>query len=150
MKTRSILLVLLFTMNCIFLACNNEAKSEVNTTETQATKKDLPVMSFKEEKHNFGEIIQGEKVSYSFIFKNVGGSDLLISSASGSCGCTVPTFPKEPVKAGQEAKIDVVFDSDGKSGLVEKTVTLVSNCDPSNTLLTINANIIVPDKTMSE
>lgn len=140
--------VLIFTMSYIFSACNNEAKSEGVQAEVKT--EGLPVMLFKDEKHNFGDIVQGEKVSYSFIFKNTGASDLLISSASGSCGCTVPTFPKEPVKAGQEGKIDVVFDSDGKSGLVEKTVTLVSNCDPSNTLLTINANIIVPDKTVSE
>lgn len=143
-------IVVVFIMFCVLSACNSEVKSEETTTEIQAKEKGLPVMSFKEEKHNFGDIVQGEKVSYSFIFKNTGASDLLISSASGSCGCTVPTFPKEPIKAGQEGKIDVVFDSDGKSGLVEKTITLVSNCDPSNKILTINSNIIVPDKTVNE
>ena len=132
-------------MSFIFTACNNEAKSEGNTAATKVKSENLPVMLFKEEIHNFGTIIQGEKVSYSFVFKNTGNSDLLISSATGSCGCTVPTFPKEPVKAGEEAKIDVVFDSDGKSGLVEKTVTLVSNCNPSSKVLTIHSNIITPE-----
>lgn len=148
MKMRSILFMLMFTMSCTFSACNSEAENEDTQTDTNST--GLPEMLFIEETHDFGTITQGEKVSYSFVFKNIGGTDLVISSANGSCGCTVPTFPKEPVKAGQEGKIDVVFDSDGKSGMVEKTITLVSNCDPSNTLLTINANIIVPDKTMSE
>lgn len=146
LKTPSIFILITYgsILSCVFIACNNEVKSE--GAQTEVNTEELPVMLFNEEKHNFGEIIQGEKVSYSFVFKNVGGSDLVISSASGSCGCTVPTFPKEPVKAGQEAKIDVVFDSDGKSGLVEKTVTLISNCNPSNKILTINANIIVPEE----
>jgi len=103
-------------------------------------------MVFKDDKHDFGKIMQGEKVAYSFVFKNSGGSDLVISSAQGSCGCTVPTYPKELVKPGQEGKIDVVFNSEGKSGLVEKTVTLVTNCNPSTKILTISATVIVPEE----
>lgn len=104
-----------------------------------------PEMVFNELKHDFGKITQGEKVSYSFIFKNTGGSDLVIASALGSCGCTIPSFPKGAIKPGQESKIDVLFDSEGKSGLVEKTVTLVTNCNPSTKLLTISSTIIVPE-----
>jgi hypothetical protein len=104
-----------------------------------------PVIVFPEEKHDFGKIMQGEKVSYSFVFKNAGGSDLVISSAQGSCGCTVPHYPEEPIKPGTEGKVDVVFNSDGKSGMVQKTVTLVTNCNPSTKMLTIHANVIVPE-----
>ena len=140
------------------VACNHEEKqvSEakistdlINVPATAsgiaAEKGSAPVMTFTEEKYDFGKITQGEKVSHSFVFRNTGGSDIVISSAQGSCGCTVPTFPKEPIKAGQEAKVDVVFDSDGKSGLVEKTITLVTNCNPSSKMLTINSTIIVPE-----
>ncbi len=105
-----------------------------------------PEMIFNELLHDFGKITQGEKVSYSFIFKNTGGSDLIISSAQGSCGCTVPSYPKEPIKPGQESKVDVVFSSEGKSGLVQKTVTLVTNCNPSTKILTISSTIIVPEE----
>jgi hypothetical protein len=105
-----------------------------------------PEMIFNELLHDFGKITQGEKVSYSFIFKNTGGSDLVISSAQGSCGCTVPSYPKEPIKPGQESKVDVVFSSEGKSGLVQKTVTLVTNCNPSTKILTISSTIIVPEE----
>jgi hypothetical protein len=104
-----------------------------------------PVITFKEEKHDFGKIMQGEKVTYSFVFKNTGGSDLVISSAQGSCGCTVPSFPKEPIKAGAEGKVDVAFNSEGKSGVVQKTVTLVTNCNPSTKILTIESTIEVPE-----
>ncbi len=140
-----------------FTACNHNGKKDDSTISTDvinvpstasgkvATPGSAPVITFNELKHDFGRITQGEKVSYSFVFKNTGGSDLVISSAQGSCGCTVPTYPKEPVKPGQEAKIDVVFNSEGKSGLVEKTVTLVTNCNPSTKILTINATINVPE-----
>ena len=140
-------------------ACNHEAKKgaddkiSTDVIDVPATASGIhaesgsaPVITFKEEKHDFGKITQGEKVSYSFIFKNTGGSDVVISSAQGSCGCTIPTYPKGPVKAGQESKIDVVFDSDGKSGLVEKTITLVTNCNPSTKILTITSSIFVPEE----
>lgn len=141
------------------MACNQDSKKTeetkistdvINVPATASGKPaeagSAPAMTFNEAKHDFGKIIQGEKVSYSFIFKNTGGSDLIISSAQGSCGCTVPTYPKEPVKPGQEAKIDIVFDSTGKSGLVEKTVTLTTNCNPSTQILTISSSVIVPEE----
>jgi hypothetical protein len=100
---------------------------------------------FNEETHDFGRITQGEKVSYAFVFRNSGGSDLIISSAQGSCGCTVPSYPKKAIKPGETSQVDVVFDSEGKSGLVKKTVTLVTNCNPSTRVLTIMATVIVPE-----
>ena len=156
MKTISNLIIA--SLLIMTAACRQEEKKEesskistdvINVPATasgiSAQPGSAPVMAFVEEKYDFGKITQGEKVSHSFVFKNTGGSDIVISSAQGSCGCTVPTFPKEPIKAGQEAKIDVVFDSDGKSGLVEKTITLVTNCNPSTKILTINSTIIVPE-----
>lgn len=140
-------------------ACTNETKKEgqekistdvidvpATASETQAQPGSAPVLFLSEDSHDFGRITQGEKVSYAFIFKNTGASALVISSAQGSCGCTVPTYPKGPVKPGEEAKIDVVFDSEGKSGLVQKTVTLTTNCNPSSKILTISATINVPEK----
>lgn len=105
-----------------------------------------PTMIFTEEKHDFGRITQGEKVSYSFPFRNTGGTDLVISSAQGSCGCTVPSYPHTAIKPGETSKIDVVFNSEGKSGLQQKTVTLVTNCNPSTKVLTIVSTIIVPEE----
>ncbi|MES2394714.1 MAG: DUF1573 domain-containing protein [Bacteroidota bacterium] len=159
MKTNSIVNFIMAALLIITAACNQEAKKEsetdistdvINVPSTASgvpvEAGSAPVITFSEEKHDFGNVTQGEKVSYSFIFKNTGGSDIVISSAQGSCGCTVPTYSKQPVKAGQEGKIDVVFDSEGKSGLVEKTITLVTNCNPSTKTLTISASIIVPEE----
>lgn len=97
----------------------------------------LPKFAFEKDTHDFGSIEQGEKVAYSFKFKNSGKSDLIISNAHGSCGCTVPNWPKQPVKPGDEATIDVTFDSAGKSGKQTKTVTLIANTIPNTTVLTI-------------
>lgn len=138
----------------LFSACNsknNEVKgistNDVNNTASIDGSKSgsLPEIVFEEEEHDFGRITQGEKVSYGFKFKNTGKSNLIIASAAGSCGCTVPEYPKEPILPGQEGKINVVFSSEGKSGIQEKTITIVTNCEPSTKVIKIKTNIIVPE-----
>ncbi|MCF8257440.1 MAG: DUF1573 domain-containing protein [Flavobacteriales bacterium] len=104
-----------------------------------------PVMTFEKDVHDFGTIIQGEKVSYSFKFTNTGGSDLLITDAKGSCGCTVPEWPKTPIKPGETGNIDVVFDSTGKNGQQNKKVTITANTVPGAMVLAINGTIEVPE-----
>jgi hypothetical protein len=135
-------------------ACDNKSKdrNEISTKDVTNNassegnlKGDLPEMKFEEEEHDFGRITQGEKVSYAFKFKNIGKSNLIIASAAGSCGCTVPEFPREPILPGQESKVNVVFSSEGKSGLQEKTITVVTNCEPSTRIIKIKTNIIVPE-----
>ncbi len=106
---------------------------------------ELPNIKFETEEHDFGTIQQGEKVQYAFKFKNIGKVDLIISSAQGSCGCTVPQYPKQPLKPGTEATIDVTFDSAGKQGKQNKTVTLVTNCIPSTKVLTIMGDVNAPN-----
>ncbi len=75
----------------------------------------------------FDTIVQGDKVEHNFRIKNVGNKNLLIARALPSCGCTVPEFPKEPVKPGETATIHVTFNSEGKLNEQSKTVTLVCN-----------------------
>ena len=110
----------------------------------------MPIMDFDEESFDFGNISQGEKVEHSFSFTNTGDADLIISSAIGSCGCTIPSYPKEPVKPGQSAEIQVVFDSNGKHGAQHKRVTIVANTVPNKTLIAIMANVLVPEKSENE
>lgn len=98
-------------------------------------------IKFNEMEHDFGKIKAGDKVKYSFKFKNSGKEPLIINSAKGSCGCTVPNYPKEPVAPGAEGVIDVEFNSAGKSGAQTKTVTLNANTDPNPTRLTIKAEV---------
>lgn len=100
-----------------------------------------PVMTFEKKEHDFGVIAADSKVTYTFNFKNTGESDLLISNAVGSCGCTVPEFPKEPIKPGESGKMKVSFNSEGKNGNQQKTVTVSANTQSGKEIVTIKASI---------
>lgn len=136
----------------VFFSCGNEEKKTVSadvvanpaTAEAPADSDNLPKFQWEKEVHDFGIIQQGERVAYSFKFTNVGKSDLIIASAKGSCGCTVPEFSSEPVKPGGTGKIDVVFDSEGKSGHQDKTVTVMANTNPNTVVLRITGQVEVP------
>lgn len=144
--------IILSVSTALFLTACGSDDSKITTNDINISASangnqntgDLPVIQFEEEVHDFGKITQGEKVSFSFKFKNVGKSNLLISSAQASCGCTVPKPPKDPLAPGATDKIDVTFDSNGKSGKFDKQVTVITNCDPNTKVLKITGEIIVP------
>lgn len=129
---------LLYILICTALmagACNTKAaKDSQEATASNSTPGDttrgVAEMTFEKTVHNFGEIQQGEKVEYSFKFTNTGSKDLLIQSAVSSCGCTVPDWPKEPVRPGESSYLKVVFDSHGKEGFTEKEISIKANTDP--------------------
>lgn len=120
-------------------ACSNTQDGKISTdvvtnSQTAGGNTDpasLPKLEFKSTEYNFGKITSGEVVTYSFEFTNTGKADLIISNATASCGCTVPDYPRNPIKPGGTGKIDVKFDSNGKSGMQDKSVTLTTNCEPS-------------------
>lgn len=114
------------------------------TASGKKIKSDLPVMEFEQVKHDFGTVVQGEKVSYTFKFTNTGGSNLIISNASATCGCTVPTWSKKPVKPGDQGSVEVIFNSSGRTGSVTKTVNILANTQPNTVQLEITAEIYVP------
>ncbi len=106
----------------------------------------MAVISFKKTKHDFGRINEGEKVNTVFKFKNTGRVPLVIAKAQGSCGCTVPSWPHEPIMPGMSGEIQVLFDSNGKVGQNEKTVTVTANTLPASTVLSIQSTVIPQDK----
>jgi len=118
---------------------NSQAEPAANSAVSSNIKS--PVMTFETTEHDFGAINGTDKVAFTFIFKNTGSSDLLISNAVGSCGCTVPEYQKEPIPAGKSGKIRVIFNPSGKSGQQQKTVTITTNTANGQELLTIKAAI---------
>ncbi len=145
--------IAVFLLSATFFACSNQEQNDklstdevsVGASANSSEKGNLPEIKFTEEVFDFGRITQGERVSHAFVFKNTGNKNLIISGASGSCGCTVPEWPKEPIKPGAEGKINVVFNSEGKSGLQEKTITIVTNCEPATRIVRIKTEIIVAE-----
>lgn len=106
----------------------------------------MPVIEVAQDFFDFVEMYQNESVSTEFILKNTGDAPLLIRSVKGSCGCTVPEWPKEPVPVDNEAIIKVTFNSGNKKGKQTKTVTLISNAIPNTKVLTIIGTVLVPEK----
>jgi hypothetical protein len=99
---------------------------------------------FEEEEYNFGTIKQGDKVTHDFNFVNSGKEPLVITEAHGSCGCTVPQWPKEPVAKGAKGVIHVEFNSTGKMGMQDKTVTISSNAKVGSKVLHLKGNVETP------
>lgn len=131
-----------------FISCseNKNQNGEIKADDIQVgNQNNLPVITFESLEYDFGKITQGEIVSVDFHFRNTGKSNLIISGASGSCGCTVPKWPKDPIPPNKTGVIKVVFDSEGKRGYQEKTITVATNCEPATILLKIKGEIIVPE-----
>ncbi len=126
-------------------AANAEATNEQATFEqkTEETKSTLPPtgMAFAETEHDFGTITDGDKVQHVFTFTNSGENPLVISNAKGSCGCTVPKWPREPIAPGATGEIAVEFNSSKKLGNQTKTVTITANTEPEQTFLKISAQV---------
>ena len=152
MKTPHFILVLFFS---VAISCHSESEDKEITSDLvsspltanpSAAKVLTPKIQMDEEIFDFGEMKEGESVTHDFILKNIGGANLIISSAKGSCGCTVPEWPKEPIAKEEEATIKVTFNSKGKSGKQNKTVTLVTNAIPNTKVITITGNVIIAEK----
>jgi hypothetical protein len=103
--------------------------------------KSLPEITFDKDFHDFGKISEGEKVTYSFRFKNTGKGDLIVQTASGSCGCTVPEIPEKPLSPGETSFIKVQFNSEGRTGIQEKQVTVITNTIPNTNIIRIKAEV---------
>ena len=99
----------------------------------------LGSFQFAETNHDFGNIQEGTKAVHVFTFTNDGEAPLIISKAEGSCGCTVPSYPKEPIPVGGTGEIRVEFNSQGRPGNQQKFVSLTANTDPSITRLSIKS-----------
>ena len=133
MKRVSIIMAVFFS--AVFLvSCSKEKASTKIKKENlvKAEKRDsnlmgAPVISFDKEEFDFGVVNEGDVVEHAFLVTNNGESDLIITKAKASCGCTVPTWPKEAIAPGESAQVQVKFNTSGKKNKQNKTVTLTTN-----------------------
>jgi hypothetical protein len=125
----------LFSMAMIFMAA-----FAVNTAIAQEVTSGAKI-EFKKDTHDYGDIKYGADGACTFEFKNTGNAPLIISNAQGSCGCTVPEWPKEPINPGQTGKITVKYDTK-RPGAINKSVTITSNAGNEPTkVLRIKGNV---------
>lgn len=115
-----------------------------NNTNPNGSVADMPktAIEFGEDSHNFGKIRQGEVVAHTFKFTNTGENPLRIETVKPSCGCTSPNWTKEDIAPGQTGEIEVEFDSKGKNGMQNKSVTVVSNSEPQAKVLTFSGEVV--------
>ena len=100
-------------------------------------------ISFEKEVHDYGVIEQNANGVYDFVFTNTGTEPLLITNARGSCGCTVPTWPREPIQPGATSTISVKYDTK-RIGLINKSVTITSNAETSTKIIRIKGEVKAP------
>lgn len=135
----------------MMMACNNGNDKQLsgdlvtNPKSAQNPTGKKPVITFDKTEYDFGKILQGEVVTYTFRFTNTGNAPLIISSVDKSCGCTASEYPRQPIEPGQKGDIKITYDSKGHHGFQSKTVTVNANTMPAQTTIRIKAEVRTPD-----
>jgi hypothetical protein len=113
---------------------------------------DGPVITFEKKTHDFGDIIQGDKVEHVFTFSNTGTQPLIITNVEVTCGCTTPKgWPRDPIQPGGKGELTVSFSSAGKIGRQNKPVTIISNAtNPDGNRLSFSVNILEKSQSNSQ
>lgn len=130
-------------MTIAFVLLASVALKAQNATETQQPADPKSVMKFKHLEWDFGNVIEGEKPTHEFEFANAGKTPIIITSAQPSCGCTTPDWSKEPIQPGKNGKVTAQYNSEGKAGVFNKTITVKTNV--GDIVLTIKGNVIKKD-----
>ncbi|UCE94291.1 MAG: DUF1573 domain-containing protein [Flavobacteriaceae bacterium] len=145
---KKIIALSVLSLSLMLVSCNENAAKKIKSENLELAKerdKEIkiggPKLKFDKTEHDFGVINEGDVVETVFSFTNSGKSELIITSAKGSCGCTVPEWPKEPIMPGESGTIKVKFNSDRKPNLQQKQITLVTNTDQGKEILKIKAQV---------
>ena len=108
----------------------------------EKTTTDGPEITFEKASKDFGDITQGDKVEHVFKLENTGNAPLVISNVAATCGCTVPSWPKEPIAPGKSAEIKVSFNSAGKMGKQNSVVRIYSNASEPIEKVSMISNVL--------
>ncbi|MGJ8744998.1 DUF1573 domain-containing protein [Polaribacter sp.] len=134
----------------VFTACKNgnNATTKINKENLDNAKsRDVEIkkgtasISFDKTEYDFGVVNEGEIVATTFVVTNSGKTDLVITNATATCGCTVPVWPKAPIKPGESGDVSVKFNTTGKPNRQQKSVTLTTNTETGREILTIKGSV---------
>jgi len=131
-----------FFILIILAGCNQGQLKTTADKSVSPANGEIAEISFTEYEYDFGKIKEGEKVAHIFAFVNKGPGNLVIESASTSCGCTVSKYNRSPIGAGKGGNLEVVFDSNGRNGIQTKTISVRSNSKTQVVILKITAEVI--------
>lgn len=120
----------------------NSIKEEIKAKEAAKKAETQTSIQFEASEISFGEIKEGAAVTKIYKLKNIGKKRLMIEKVEGSCGCTVAEWPRYPVEPGENAEIKVTFNSLGKRGVQDKTITVTANTEPAQTFLKIKGTVV--------
>jgi hypothetical protein len=145
---KKIIALSVLSLSLLTLSCNENAAKKINDKNVEMAKQrddeikeGGPKLKFDKMEHDFGVINEGDIVETVFSFTNSGNSELIITSAKGSCGCTVPEWPKQPIMPGEAGEIKVKFNSSNKPNMQKKQVTLLTNTEQGKEILKITAEV---------
>ena len=141
--------ILFLLVSSILVSCDVRKKDKIAddaAKKKELSLKDTTTVGIIDSAYNFGKVTDGEKVEYSYRFKNTGDKPLVITNATASCGCTVPQKPEKPILPGETGFIKVVFDSKGRVGSAHKTITVSSNARPGFPELLLTGEVVQKDK----
>lgn len=126
----------------LFLLIGFSAQTYAQQTKPQTAKVNGPILAFEKNTHDFGDIFQGDKVDQVFKFTNTGTEPLIITNIQVTCGCTAPEWPRNPIPPGGTGEIKIGFNSSGKIGRQNKTVTVISNAANEENTISFVTNIL--------
>ena len=125
---------------CMLLAFVLSGVAQDAATEKSNKKVKEPEITFENLVHDYGNITQGDNGECEFVFKNTGKADLILTNCRSSCGCTVPSWPKDPIPPGKKAVIKVKYNTN-RVGAINKTITVESNATNNRVVLSIKGNV---------
>jgi hypothetical protein len=134
-----------FLLACTALLIVSASFAQDKKGEAKAPNPNAPKLIFIESSHDFGTVVEGPQITYDFKIRNDGKEPLVLSNVRASCGCTVPTWPKDPILPGKESVVSATYNTSGRPGHFTKTITIESNAEGGNKVITITGEVIKPE-----
>ncbi len=143
------IIICLAIIALVFVSCKENASSKIKDSNIETAKArdskislGSPIIEFDTKEYDFGEIIEGEIIEGVFTITNMGKVDLILTEVKPSCGCTTPEWPKEAIKPGESGEIKFLFNSKGRKGKQNKSITIRSNAEKVTEIVRLKGNVI--------
>lgn len=150
---KRITIIYIAILSLLVISCKENAASKINDANLETAKErdainnlGFAIIEFDNTEYDFGTINEDDIIDGAFKITNAGKVDLIILSAKASCGCTVPEWPKEAIKAGESAELKFSFNSRGKPGVQNKSITLKTNTEKITEVIRIKGTVTPKNK----